>query len=72
MRTAPRFWGRPAALAVARDGSLLVADDTGGTIWRISYTGRPLAPQGGFLSQRPGFAPFRYAQRLDPLKSILA
>jgi glucose/arabinose dehydrogenase len=45
----PGFWigglnraevsGRPAALAVARDGSLLVADDTGGTIWRISYIG---------------------------------
>jgi glucose/arabinose dehydrogenase len=34
-------WGRPAALAVAKDGSLLVADDTGGTIWRISYTGPP-------------------------------
>src|SRR5262245_16296740 len=33
-------WGRPAALAVARDGSLLVADDTGGTIWRIAYTGK--------------------------------
>ena len=32
-------WGRPAALAVAKDGSLLVADDTGGTIWRISYEG---------------------------------
>jgi glucose/arabinose dehydrogenase len=32
-------WGRPAALAVAQDGSLLVADDTGGTIWRIAYTG---------------------------------
>jgi glucose/arabinose dehydrogenase len=32
-------WGRPAALAVTKDGSLLVADDTGGTIWRISYTG---------------------------------
>jgi glucose/arabinose dehydrogenase len=32
-------WGRPAALAVARDGALLVADDTGGTIWRIAYTG---------------------------------
>jgi glucose/arabinose dehydrogenase len=32
-------WGRPASLAVAKDGSLLVADDTGGTIWRISYTG---------------------------------
>jgi glucose/arabinose dehydrogenase len=38
-------WGRPAALAVAKDGSLLVADDTGGTIWRISYTG-PRQPAG--------------------------
>jgi glucose/arabinose dehydrogenase len=32
-------WGRPAALALAKDGALLVADDTGGTIWRIAYTG---------------------------------
>ncbi len=32
-------WGRPTALAIMKDGSLLVADDTGGTIWRISYTG---------------------------------
>src|SRR5262245_5565277 len=32
-------WGRPAALAVAKDGSLLVADDSGGTIWRVTYTG---------------------------------
>ena len=30
-------WGRPAGLAVADDGSLLVADDTGGIIWRVSY-----------------------------------
>ena len=30
-------WGRPAALAVMKDGSLLVADDTGCTIWRVSY-----------------------------------
>jgi glucose/arabinose dehydrogenase len=37
-------WGRPAALAVMKDGSLLVADDTGGTIWRVSYTG-PQKPQ---------------------------
>jgi glucose/arabinose dehydrogenase len=37
-------WGRPAALAIARDGALLIADDTGGTIWRIAYTGaRPRA-----------------------------
>ena len=32
-------WGRPAALAVAKDGSLLIADDTGGTIWRVTYKG---------------------------------
>jgi glucose/arabinose dehydrogenase len=34
-------WGRPAALAVAKDGSLLIADDTGGTIWRVSYAAAP-------------------------------
>ena len=41
-------WGRPAALAVAKDGALLVADDTGGTIWRIAYKGpseRAAAPE---------------------------
>jgi hypothetical protein len=27
------------ALAVAKDGALLIADDTGGTIWRIAYSG---------------------------------
>lgn len=32
-------YGRPAALVVAKDGALLVADDTGGTIWRVSYAG---------------------------------
>lgn len=32
--------GRPAALAVARDGSLLVADDAGKAIWRVRYTGK--------------------------------
>lgn len=32
--------GRPAGLAVAGDGSLLVADDAGGAVWRIAWTGR--------------------------------
>jgi glucose/arabinose dehydrogenase len=46
-------WGRPTALAVTKDGALLVADDTGGTIWRISYegpkrqTGTPSGTTGG-------------------------
>ena len=38
-------WGSPAALAVAKDGLLPIADDTGGTIWRIAYTGGK--PAGG-------------------------
>lgn len=32
-------WGRPAGVAVAVDGSLLVSEDAGGTVWRIVYTG---------------------------------
>ena len=32
---------RPTGLALAPDGSLFVTDDTGGTIWRISYRRNP-------------------------------
>ena len=32
-------WGRPVAVAVARDGALLVSDDTGNVIWRAAYAG---------------------------------
>ena len=34
-------WGRPADVAVAPDGSLLVSDDYAGAIYRISYRRRP-------------------------------
>ncbi len=34
-----QVWGRPVGLAIASDGSLLVADDAGQAVWRISYTG---------------------------------
>ena len=33
-------WGRPVGLAQLRDGSLLVVDDGGNKIWRITYSGR--------------------------------
>lgn len=33
-------WGRPAGVAVAADGALLIADDTGNTIWRVQWQGR--------------------------------
>ncbi|MFL5633760.1 MAG: PQQ-dependent sugar dehydrogenase [Gemmatimonadaceae bacterium] len=32
---------RPTGLAQAPDGSLFITDDTGGTIWRVTYRGRP-------------------------------
>ena len=32
----PLIWGRPAGLAIGKDGSLLIADDVS-TIWRIKY-----------------------------------
>ena len=34
-----RVIGRPVGTAVAKDGSLLVADDVANVIWRVSYTG---------------------------------
>ncbi|MFZ5789451.1 MAG: PQQ-dependent sugar dehydrogenase [Pseudomonadota bacterium] len=37
----PKVWGRPVGLAIASDGSLLVADDLGGAIWRVSWVGTP-------------------------------
>ena len=33
------YFGRPAGLAVARDGSMLLTDDTDNVIYRIAYTG---------------------------------
>ncbi len=33
-------WGRPVDVAVTKDGSLLVSDDGGGSIWRVSYRGK--------------------------------
>lgn len=38
-RRRAEVWGRPAAIALMKDGSLLVADDQAGTIWRVAYTG---------------------------------
>ena len=32
-------WGRPVGVAVAHDGALLVTDDAGSIVWRVSYSG---------------------------------
>lgn len=33
-------WGRPVGVLVAKDGALLVSDDAGHRIWRVSYGGK--------------------------------
>jgi glucose/arabinose dehydrogenase len=33
-------WGRPVGLLVLRDGSLLVSDDGGQVVWRVTYGGK--------------------------------
>lgn len=33
-------WGRPVGVTAAKDGALLVSDDTGNRIWRVAYTGK--------------------------------
>jgi glucose/arabinose dehydrogenase len=38
--TPAQVWGRPAGLLVMKDGSLLIADDVGHTVWRVTYTGK--------------------------------
>ena len=37
-------WGRPVGVDVAADGALLVSDDAGRVIWRITYDDRKTAP----------------------------
>ncbi|MEO1226679.1 MAG: PQQ-dependent sugar dehydrogenase [Pseudomonadota bacterium] len=32
-----QVWGRPTGLLATLDGALLIADDTSGTIWRVTY-----------------------------------
>jgi glucose/arabinose dehydrogenase len=36
-----KVWGRPVAVAVARDGALLVSDDVGDTVWRVAAAPQP-------------------------------
>lgn len=33
-------WGRPVGVTVAKDGALLVSDDSGNRIWRVAYDGK--------------------------------
>ncbi|WP_294391595.1 sorbosone dehydrogenase family protein [uncultured Sphingomonas sp.] len=42
-----RTFGRPVGLAVDRTGALLIADDVGNTVWRVTATGAPVRPPAG-------------------------
>ena len=39
--------GRPVSVAVDRTGALLIADDVGGTVWRVTYNGAGSGAAGG-------------------------
>jgi glucose/arabinose dehydrogenase len=41
-----RAQGRPAGVAIDRSGAVLVADDVGNTIWRVSQKPAPLQKAG--------------------------
>ncbi len=43
-------WGRPVSLLVMPDGALLVSDDLGGRIWRVSFGQSPPADGPGDLN----------------------
>jgi glucose/arabinose dehydrogenase len=49
------YTGRPAGLAVAKDGSLLLSDDTNGAIYRIAFTGGkgPVEPTRAYRLPSP-------------------
>ncbi|UOQ72870.1 PQQ-dependent sugar dehydrogenase [Hymenobacter cellulosilyticus] len=35
----PQVWGRPVGIITGPDGSLLIAEDGTGIVWRVSYRG---------------------------------
>jgi glucose/arabinose dehydrogenase len=41
VKDADNVWGRPVGVAVVKDGSLIVTEDGGGTIWRVTYEKAP-------------------------------
>ena len=38
--------GRPVGVAIAKDGALLVADDVGNTVWRVTPSGQTVGQSG--------------------------
>lgn len=38
-KATPQVWGRPVGVITGADGSLLIADDGAGVVWRVSYQG---------------------------------
>ncbi len=48
-----KVWGRPATIAETPDGALLVGDDTGGTIWRVSYAGDTSSQRAELKAAKP-------------------
>jgi len=57
--------GRPAGVAIGRDGALLVADDVGNTVWRVAPISQPIGfdPGDGHGKLLPDLAGARNSDR---------
>jgi len=44
LNSAGKIRGRPVGLTVDRTGALIIADDVGNAVWRVSYSGRSREP----------------------------
>jgi glucose/arabinose dehydrogenase len=44
LNAAGKIRGRPVGLTIDRTGALIIADDVGNTVWRVSYAAAPAKP----------------------------
>lgn len=67
-----KVWGRPVGLLQTRDGALLISDDQGGVIYRVTYTGAggKLLSEMSTVSEGRGFRPCRRSRWITAAASL--
>lgn len=65
-RRRKEVWGRPSSLAIARDGALLIADESAHRIWRVSHA---VSPTNQAKKEEPKAPRFRQVlQKASPFR----
>jgi len=65
-------WGRPAGVAVTEEGALVVADETGKTLWLVDYVGGDAPPATSGPPAREGGPVPSGGRRAWPLPALVA